>query len=276
MGFNLEKDYLLKLYNTRVSRLKDYINKNEMKASVIGLSGGIDSALATFMLKDAIGSENIYVLMLPSAESIDTSLSDAKKLIETIKIPEGNCKIIEIAEIVNTILNKSKLNINNLNPMVKGNISARVRMIQLYAHANNLCYSGKRAFVEGTENESEYRTGYFTKYGDVGTDFEAMKGLYKTQVRAIAKLIGIPQSIIDKKPSAELIQGQTDEDEMGISYEELDNILYMIFEERNLMELTKFPSDKVKRVVALIEKSSHKRKDKEEDYLLSEAKQYIK
>lgn len=275
MPFNMDKDYLMKLYNTRVNRLKDYINENEMKASVIGFSGGIDSALTAFMLKDAISSKNIYPLMLPSNESTDSSINDAKKLVEVLSIPESNTKIIEIGDIVNLMLEKSGLNTDNINPMVKGNISARVRMIQLYAHANNLCYTGKRAFVEGTENESEYRTGYFTKYGDAGTDFEAMKGLYKTQVRAISKLVGVPESIINKKPSAELVTGQTDEDEMGISYEKLDEILYIIFEERNVLNLKDYPKNQVKTVIELVERSSHKRDDEQESMLINDAKKFI-
>ncbi len=210
MPFNLEKEHLMKLYNTRLNRLKDYISINKMKAAVIGLSGGIDSALATFLLKEAIGSNNIYTLMMPSNESTESSINDAMKVIDTLSIPKENTKIIQIGEAVELMLKNSGLDLNNINPMIKGNISARVRMIYLYAYANNLGYSGKRAFVEGTENESEYRTGYFTKYGDAGTDFEAMKGLYKTQVREISKLVGVPQSIIDKKPSAELFKGQTD------------------------------------------------------------------
>lgn len=276
MSFNLDKDYLMKLYQTRVNRLKDYIEINDMKASVIGMSGGIDSALALFMLKDAIGSDNIYPMMLPSNESSESSINDAKKVIEKANIPTGNIKLIEIGDIVELTLKKSGIDIDKSNAMVKGNISARIRMVLLYSLANHLGYIGKRAFVEGTENESEYRTGYFTKYGDSGTDFEALKGLYKTQVRAISKLVGVPEVLIAKLPSAELVSNQTDEGEMGISYEDLDNILFVMFEERNCMKLSEFPQEKVERVISLVEKSSHKREEFEEKRLLEEAKNFIK
>ncbi|MFW5799870.1 MAG: NAD(+) synthase [Spirochaetota bacterium] len=276
MYFNLDKDYLMKLYNTRIQRLKDYIMSNNLKSAVIGLSGGIDSALTSYMLKDAIGSENIYPVMLPSYESTEESQSDAKKVIEKLGIPEENVKIVEIGEITKLILNQCQFDENNIEPMIKGNISARVRMIILYAYANKLSYNGKRAFVEGTENESEYRTGYFTKYGDSGTDFEAMKGLYKTQVRAISRLIEVPEEIINKKPSAELVKDQTDEDELGITYEDIDNILFVLFEEKNTMRLSEFPKDKIMKLIGIIEKSSHKRNDTEEAHILNEAKQILK
>ena len=122
MPFILDKDYLMRLYNTRVERLKDYINTNQMKASVIGLSGGIDSALATFMLKDAIGSENIYTLMLPSYESSESSITDAQKILKTLSIPEENTKIIEIGNIVELMLKQSGLDLKNIKPMIKGNV----------------------------------------------------------------------------------------------------------------------------------------------------------
>ncbi len=276
MPFNLDKDHLLKLYKNRIERLKDYVKINNLRCAVIGLSGGVDSALVSFILKDVIGSENIYPLMLPSYESSDMSVKYAKDVIKVLNIPEENTQVIEIGEIVKSHLKQAGMDESNIQPMIKGNISARVRMIQLYAKANQLFYNGKRTFVEGTENESEYRTGYFTKYGDSGTDFEAMKGLYKTQVWAISSIMGVPEEIIQKKPSAELVLGQTDEDEMGISYTDLDNILFAIFEERNPELLLDFPKEKVEITIKLVENSTHKRDDKEEPFLLDEAKQMLK
>jgi NAD+ synthase len=275
MPFNLDKEYLMKLYQTRLNRLNDYIKSNQMKASVIGVSGGIDSALALFMLRDTIGSDNVYPMMLPSNESSESSIKDAKEVIEAVGIPSVNVKLVEIGDIVELSLKKSGIDINQSRPMVKGNISARIRMVQLYTLANHLCYIGKRAFVEGTENESEYRTGYFTKYGDSGTDFEALKGLYKTQIRAISKLVGVPNSVITKIPSAELVTNQTDEGEMGISYEDLDKILFVLFEERNYMKLNEYPKERIETAIALIEKSSHKREEFEEKRLVEEAKKFI-
>jgi NAD+ synthase len=275
MPFNLEKEYLLKLYKNRIERLKDYVKINNLHCAVIGLSGGLDSTLTSFMLKDVIGSENIYPIMLPSYESSDSSIQDAKEVIKILEIPEENTQLIEIGDIVKFHLSKAGMEEGNIEPMVKGNISARVRMIQLFAKANMLFYNGKRTFVEGTENESEYRTGYFTKYGDAGTDFEAMKGLYKTQVRDIAKILGVPEKIIKKKPSAELVAGQTDEGELGISYEDLDNILFSLFNDKNPELLLNYPKEKVERTIQLVENSSHKRDDNEEPYILDEAKKFI-
>ena len=136
---------------------------------------------------------------------------------------------------------------------------ARTRMILLYAHANSRNY-----LVLGTSNKSEFLTGYFTKWGDGASDYAPLINLYKTEVWEVAKRIGVPEKIISKKPSAGLWEGQSDEDELGISYKLLDEILYRLvdlkMEKSKIAKELSIPVEKVEYVEYLVKKSEHKRR----------------
>jgi NAD+ synthase len=219
---------------------------------VIGLSGGIDSATVSKLCADAIGADKVLNIFLPSASSSEGDRRDAEDLSRRFGIP---FKVVEVAPAVEAFramlpsLDKKEC---------AGNVTARCRMIVLYHHAWLM-----DRVVMGTSNKSEFLTGYFTKFGDGGSDFCPIGDLYKTEVRQLAREIGIPEAIIEKAPSAGLWEGQTDEGEMGITYDDLDQVLFGF--ERSLGDEaiaaeTGVSLEKVRNVRAMHLRTVHKRK----------------
>ena len=197
-----------KEYNNLVKGIKGYFKKAGMKKAVIGLSGGIDSALALRLTADAIGSNNVTALLMP-----EKGLKD-KDAVEFCKKLKVNYKIIWIDSILKNFkrIKQNKISLINLKP--------RIRMVILYNYAN-----ANNALVIGTSNKTELKLGYFTKHGDGACDLEVIGGLYKTEVRELARYLKLPESIIIKIPSAGLFKGQTDEKEIGETYENIDKML---------------------------------------------------
>ncbi len=195
---------------------------------VVGLSGGIDSSLAAALAVRALGPGKVHALMMPSSDAWSTGRSDigltqaisfAKKLgIDYQAIPIR--KLVETALALKPSSGKGPGEGLFDDRLRLGNLKARLRMILLYDRAKEL-----GALVLGTSNHSEYMTGYFTKWGDGVADIEPILPLFKTHVRMLARELGVPEEIVEKAPSAELWEGQTDEDEMGIGYSTLDLIL---------------------------------------------------
>lgn len=223
-------------------KIINFIRAQAKEASgiVVGLSGGIDSSVVASLCARAIGNRKVSGLIMPEHEVTKLGdVHDAKQLASELNI---RCYIYPIDGILSAII-KSQPLINDEKKAL-GNAKARARMILLYAYANMHNY-----LVAGTGNKSELMTGYFTKYGDGGVDFMPIADVYKTEVIKLAKHLNIPKPIIDKAPSAGLWRGQTDEDELGMSYEELDFIL----------KGKKVAPAKMKRVKELMEKSNHKR-----------------
>lgn len=236
-----------------VAFIRHKVAESDASGAVIGLSGGIDSTLTAYLTVEALGSENVMGLLLP--EKGLTSERDIDDALEVVKILGIRHEIIEISPVLNSFskaisyYDKTALSAN-------GNLKARTRMCILYYHANLL-----RRMVVGTGNKTELLLGYFTKYGDGGVDIEPLGGLYKTQVRGIARYMGIPSRIIDKTPTAGLWKGQTDEGELGVTYETADRILTMLVDEKKSAAAVKkvFPPDYVDRLVALMRANEHKR-----------------
>ncbi len=221
---------------------------------VIGQSGGIDSSVTAALCVKALGSDKLLGLMLPEKDSDPNDAKDAIKLAEQFKIPY---EIVDITSIVDACLNTYPKDAAD-SPTVVGNVKARIRMVTLYYYANNL-----RRLVVGSSNKSEILVGYFTKFGDGASDILPIGDLYKTQVRHLARHLGIPEEIIQKTPTAGLWKGQTDESEIGVSYNVLDLILYGLEHWMNESEIAhelNMSLGKVNKIVEMWRKSEHKRK----------------
>src|SRR5438034_4146753 len=185
---------------------------------VIALSGGIDSAVAATLAAKALSYEKVCPVLLPYGNLNKDGVNDAQLVIDKLAIPQENVTTIDITDAVNAIL-KHMPDADNIR---KGNVMARVRMIYLYDQAKK-----QQALVLGTENKTEYRLGYYTRFGDEASDIEPIRGLYKTQVFELARYLQLPEKIIGKAPTAGLWSEQTDEKEFGFSYADADHVLYM-------------------------------------------------
>jgi NAD+ synthase len=212
------------------------------KGVVVGLSGGIDSSLVAVLAKRALG-DNFLGLIMP-CHSIATDIEHAEMLARKFSIRTRRIDLAPVNDLMVKVLPEG-------NRMARANLRPRLRMIILYYFANSLGY-----LVAGTDNKTESFTGYFTKYGDGGVDILPISHLLKRQVRAMARELGVPEEIITKPPSAGLWEGQTDEGEMGITYEELDTIIAGI-ESGNTEGLTPALVEKARRMHA---SSEHKRR----------------
>lgn len=211
--------------NSLVDFLKTSFAAAGFGRAVIAMSGGVDSSTSAALAARALGGENVYPLLLPYGNL--TPMGDAREVATTIGIPKENVTVVDIAPFVDPMIFLDPA----MDSIRRGNIMARVRMILLYDHAKK-----RNALVVGTENKTEHLLGYFTRFGDSASDVEPLRGLYKTQVRALARELGIPDRIITKAPTAGLWEGQTDAEELGFSYEDADAILSMIVDERRSID----------------------------------------
>lgn len=187
---------------------------------VLGLSGGIDSALACYLAAEALGPENVLAIRNPYRTSSPESLTHAQLVIEDLGVQS---KTIEITGMVDPMFEMTP----GMDKRRKGNAMARARMIIWYDQSEEF-----NALVCGTGNKTEILLGYSTIYGDSAAAFNPNGDLYKTQVRQLAQALGVPQPIMDKAPSADLWEGQTDEDELGFTYEDVDKLLYLLIDRR--------------------------------------------
>ena len=238
--------------NVIKSFIKSKINEADASGVVIGLSGGLDSAVTTKLCIDTLGTEKIFCLLLSTKATPKEDTEDALEFAKRIGV---KYKIINISKIVNSFISNipGKMRKKDI-----GNIHARTRMIVLYYFANKNNY-----LVVGSGNKTERLMGYFTKYGDGACDIVPLGDLYKIQVRELAKYIKIPEKIISKTPRAGLWKGQTDEKELGIKYEILDKILYGMEKGLKDSEIGKSVGVKiseVKRIKDVVSSTKHKRK----------------
>jgi NAD+ synthase len=235
------------------SFIRQKVDETKAEGVLIGLSGGLDSAVVVKLCSDALGPEKVLVLIMPDSTTPEVDIKDALKFATSLGIEYKVIDISNIVECVKNLLSPMELDKKDL-----GNIKARCRMILLYIHANSA-----NKLVMGTSNKSELLTGYFTKFGDGGADFSLIGDLYKTQILELAKTIDMEENLIIKPPSAGLWEGQTDEDELGIGYKELDSILLGIelkLQIEDIAEKTGIDPSEVSRILKMVEKSVHKRK----------------
>ena len=200
--------------------IKSEVTRVGMSHAVIALSGGLDSALSCVLAVEALGAENVLVIRMPYKASSKDSLDHAQVLIDQLGVQS---KTIEITDMVEPLF--------KLDPQISkirmGNIMARERMIVLFDQSEVF-----KGLVIGTSNKTEILLGYSTHYGDSASAMNPIGDLYKTQVRQLSRALNIPAAIIDKPPSADLWEGQTDESELGFTYEEVDKLLYLLVDQR--------------------------------------------
>lgn len=226
------------------------LTKVGFQRAVLGLSGGVDSAVSCYLAARALGPENVLALRLPYAASSPSSLEHAGLIIEDLGIES---ETIDITPIVDPLFDASP----DINPHRKGNVMARARMTTIFDRS-----AAWDALVIGTSNKTEILLGYGTIYGDLASAINPIGDLYKTQLRQVAENLGVPQVIIDKAPSADLIPGQTDEGDFGFRYEDVDPLLYLLVDERYLPEEAigaGFPAPFVRNVLSMVRTSQFKR-----------------
>jgi NAD+ synthase len=241
--------------NEAIDRLTDFIDSTVRNAGysrvILGVSGGVDSALSAFLSARALGSDNVLTLRLPYKTSSPESLEHASLVINQLGVPS---KTIEITQAVDAILSQYP----DASPVRKGNVMARVRMINIYDQSAE--FGG---LVVGTGNKTESLLGYSTIHGDGAFDFNPLADLYKKQVRQLAEVLDVPQVIIAKPPSADLWVGQTDEGELGYTYNEMDQLLYLLVEEGLPPEACLeegFTEDFVKNIINRVKRYRYKSK----------------
>ena len=242
---------LKEVHNELVEFLRENFKKAGFSKAVLGLSGGIDSALVAYLLRDALGKENVLAIMMPYKSSNPDSLNHAKLVVEDLKI---NAKSIEITDMIDAYFKNEK----EATSLRMGNKMARERMSILFDYS-----SKENALVVGTSNKTEIYLGYSTQFGDSACALNPIGDLYKTNIWDLSRYLKIPNELIEKKPSADLWEGQTDEQEMGLTYKEADQVLYRMLEENKTVEevlAEGFNKDLVDNIVRRMNRSEYKRR----------------
>lgn len=227
------------------SFISDYCARTGFQNLVIGLSGGIDSALSAALAVKAVGSDRVFAYNIPYRKSHPDSAADAALVAKHLNI---SIRSIDISPMTDSYFEANEADADALR---KGNWMARLRMNVLYDQA-----AKHKALVVGTGNLTELMVGYCTQYGDSACAFEPIGHLYKTEVWGMARHLGLPDKVISKTPTADLWEGQSDEAELGITYQQLDAILDAIITNR---ATDSFPTEAVIKVKRLIANSAFKR-----------------
>lgn len=245
-----------KMYDLCVSDVRTFCRDANVSSLVVGLSGGIDSALCTCMAVDALGASQVTALLLPGPFSSDASRTDAYALARSLHVRTHELSIVPAYEALSQPL--SAMLGTRYQGIPDQNVQARLRMVALMAFSN-----ASGALLLNTGNKTEALMGYSTLYGDTAGAFAPIGGLYKTSVYALARLRRIPEAIIDKAPSAELAPHHFDEDVLGFSYEQLDAFLVRVYDlhmsvQDAAQEVGLLP-DEANSIVARVEQYSYKR-----------------
>jgi len=231
--------------------IKNEVCKMGFNKVVLGLSGGIDSSLCAYLAAAALGKENVLGVMMPYKTSNPESLAHARLVVDRLGI---RSLLVDITPMIDIYFQ----NFAEADHIRRGNKMARERMTILYDQS-----AAENALVLGTSNKTELLLGYGTLFGDMASALNPIGDLYKTQVRVLARYLGVPEVIINKKPSADLWLGQSDEEELGFTYDEVDEVLYYLVDKRySCQELIDkgFPADFVHSVYQRIQNSQFKRR----------------
>ena len=226
-----------------------------MDGYVVGLSGGIDSALSATLAVEAVGKEKVFGILMPYKTSSESSVIDAIELVHKLGIEHTK---VDISPMIDIYYNE----INSENKLRAGNKMARERMSILFDYGHKLS-----RLVLGTGNRTEICLGYTTWYGDSACSLNPIGQLYKTEVRQLSKMLGVPESIINKPPSADLWEGQTDEDEIGVTYGQIDNLLIQMVDNKidslEALQNSGLHQTDISRVISLLNRNAFKRKSPE-------------
>jgi NAD+ synthase len=233
-----------------VGFIHDEVYRTGLSRAVVGLSGGIDSALSCCLAAEALGPDSVLALRLPYKTSSQDSLDHAQMVIDWLGVQS---ETFDITALVDPLL----ATIPPEDARRRGNAMARARMVVWYDRS-----AATRALVIGTGNKTEILLGYTTLFGDSASALNPLGDLYKTQVRQLARAVGVPAPILDKPPTADLWPGQTDEGEMGLTYERVDQLLYWLVDQRYRPEecvAAGFERAFVERVLAMMRQNQFKR-----------------
>ena len=232
--------------------IRDAVKRAGAEGAVLGISGGVDSAVVAKLCADALGGDRVLCVFMPTASTPGEDYRQTRSMCREWGIRYNAISIQPAVDVFSGMLLTGKEA-----PLEKGNIMARCRMIVLYDKAKK-----ENSLVVGTTNRSELLMGYMTKYGDGAEDIIPMYRLYKTQVWEMAEVLGVPDEIVRKVPTAGLWEGQTDEDEMGISYKSLDLALN-VFEQggsaEDMASAAGIPAGKAQELMSQIKSMEHKR-----------------
>lgn len=233
------------------SFIKEELGKFRFKKGILGLSGGLDSSVCAFLASKALKPKNVIALIMPYGKAFEKDVKDALEVVDLLGI---RSETIDISPMVDAYFSRYPTS----NRIIKGNKMARERMSILYDFS-----AREKAFILGTSNKTELLLGYGTIHGDMACGINPLGDLYKAQIRQLAIHLGVPEKIRKKIPSAGLWAGQTDEGEIGLSYETMDMILYELVDLRKSKKdviAAGFEKEDVERIISMIKKSEFKRK----------------
>ena len=233
-----------------INFIKTYFKDAGFSKGIIGLSGGVDSSLVAYLAVEALGKDNVIGVLMPYKTSSKDSFDDGKLIAENLDI---KYYVRDITPMVDAYFDTYQKDADKIR---RGNMMARARMCTLYDLA-----AKEHALVLGTSNKTELYLGYVTQFGDGACALEPLGHLYKTEVWNLAEIIGVPEHIINKPPTADLWEGQTDEGELGLSYAEADKILFTLYEKRgSIKELLPqgFKQKQIQHIISIVNRNRFK------------------